>query len=186
MSLQGAYDCFAEGKEEALEWFRGELTGIRTGRVKPELVDSLPVEYYGTRNPLKGLASISNTDARTLVISPWDPSAVSAIEKTITEVNLGAMPIVDGKIIRLSFPTQTEEAREQTVKMLHKKAEEARIRLRQARDEAMKILKDEKESSAITEDDFYEGREKLDEMIDAANDEIKDWVEKKEEEVRTI
>jgi len=186
MSLQDAYDTFELGKDEALEWFARETASLRSGRVKPDIVTKLQVEHYGTRNPLQSLAGVSSIDARTLAISPYDPSAIRAIEKAITDADLGVNPVVDGNIVRLAFPSLTEEVRERTVKQLHKKAEEARVRLRQTRDEALKLIKEEKEASTVTEDDFYNGKEKLDELIAKANDEIEQVVKKKEEEIKAL
>ncbi len=186
MSLQDAYDVFELGVQEALEWFQGEIVGLRTGRVKPDVITKVQVEHYGTRNPLQSLAGVSNIDARTLLVTPYDPSSIRAIEKAITEANLGVNPTVDGQVVRLAFPSLTAEIREQTVRQLHKKAEEARIRLRQSRDEALKMIKEEKENDSLPEDDFYNGKEKLDEMIHAANEEIEKIMKKKEEEITTI
>lgn len=186
MALQDIYDIFEEASKETREWFGQEIAGMRTGRVTPDIVENIPVEYYGARTPLNGLASISNSDARSLVISPWDAGAAGAIEKALTEANLGVQPNLDGEIIRLVFPSLTEEMREQTIKRLHNKAEEARVRLRQARDEALKLLKEEKEAGRETEDDFYDGKKKLDEMIDAANAEVEKIADKKEEDIKVI
>lgn len=186
MALSDIYDIFEEARLETTQWFRGEIVGVRTGRVTPELVERVPVEHYGSRTPLNGLASISNSDARTLVISPWDSGAAGPIEKALTEADLGVQPNLDGEIIRLVFPSLTEEMRQQTIKMLHNKVEEARVRLRQARDEALKLLKEEKEAGNETEDDFYDGKKKLDEMIDEANAELEKIADKKEEDIKAV
>lgn len=186
MSLDAAYHKFEEAKGNTLEWFRGELAGIRTGRVKPDMMAAIQVEHYGSRNPLQGLASVSSLDARTVLISPWDPSSTAAIEKAIIAANMGAQPVVDGKNIRLAFPSLTEEIRGRTIKQLHQKAEEGKQRLRDGREEGIKILKADKQTSAITEDDFYEGREYLDKLIHDVNQEIEVLVEKKEAEIKTI
>lgn len=186
MSLQAAYKHFEEGEEEALTWLRGETSGLRTGRVKPDFVTNLQVEHYGARNPLQSLASVSSADARTLTITPYDPGAVQAIEKAVTEANLGVNPVVDGKVVRLSFPSLTEEVREQTIRMLHNKAEEARVRLRQTRDEALRVVREEKTDGKLSEDEFYDGKAELDERIDKANKAIEELIQKKEEEIRTI
>lgn len=186
MPLQDAFDVFEMGKEEALAWFEGEIASLRSGRVKPDLVTKLSVEHYGTRNPLQSLASVASIDARSLAISPYDPGAIRAIEKALTDADLGVNPNVDGNMIRLAFPSLTEEVRERTVKQLHKKAEEGRVRLRQSRDEALKLVREEKEASTITEDDFYNGKEKLDEMIQAANEKIEQLTKKREEEIRAV
>lgn len=177
---------FTTAKTEVLEWFVQEAGKLRTGRVKPDLVESVQVEAYGARSPLTSLASVSSSDARTLVVSPFDKNIMVDIEKAITNANLGVNPSVDGEIIRLSFPSLTEESRQVTIKTLHAKAEEARVRLRQARDEALRALKEQKENGDATEDDFYTGKEQLDGMIGKANDEIGNIVKKKEEEILTI
>jgi ribosome recycling factor len=186
MSLPEAYQIFESAREEALAWFTQELGGLRTGRVKPDIVSNIQIEHYGARTPLQGVASVSLSDARTIVISPWDRTAVPAIEKALSEANLGAMPAVDGQVLRLSFPLMSTERREETIKQLHKKAEEARVRMRKGRDEGLSMIKKDKENSAITEDDFYEGKEKLDNLIGKANDQIADMVTKKEEEIRKV
>lgn len=186
MSIEKAVEDFEAAQIEAEEWLQNEVGTLRTGRVKPDLVDGVVVELYGARTPLKGVASIAVSDARTMVISPWDPAALAPIKKAITEADLGVQPTEDGRVLRLSFPSLTEERREQTIKMLHKKAEEARVKLRRGRDEALSMLKTEKQDSDITEDDFYEGREKLDKLIDDANKTIDELISKKEEEIRTV
>jgi len=186
MSLNDSYELFELGKQEALDWLAQEVAGLRTGRVKPDLITGIQVEHYGTRNPLQSLASVSSLDARTLAVSPFDPSSIQAIEKALTDADLGVNPSVDGEVIRLAFPSLTEEIREQTVKQLHKKAEEARVRLRLSRDEALKAVRDEKEKGELTEDDYFNGREKLDRLIGDASKEIEGIVAKKEEEVKTV
>ena len=186
MALSNIYDLFDEAKDEAMQWFQGEIATLRTNRVTANLIERIPIEHYGSRTPLQGLASVSNADARTLVISSWDPGAIESIEKSLTEANLGVQPQVDGGVVRLVFPSLTDEMRERTVKTLHQRAEEARVRLRQARDEALKLLKEEKEAGEVTEDDFYDGKKKLDELIEQANSEIEHKAEKREADIRVI
>jgi ribosome recycling factor len=177
---------FEQAKQQALDWLQKEVATLRSGRIKPELVESLLVESYGTRSPLNGLASVSGSDARTLVISPWDKNIVTDIAKAINEANLGVQPVVDGDVIRLSFPSLTDEVRQQTLKILNDKAEETRIRLRQARDEALRSLREEREHGKITEDDFYDGKQQLDQLINTTNNTIVATVQKKEEEVKAV
>ncbi len=186
MPIQEAEHIFNASKEEAVEWFEKEIVGLRSGRVKPALVDSITVELYGARNPLMGLASVSNMDARTILVSPWDKGSIPAIEKAITEANIGVMPTVDGSNIRLAFPSLTEEVRNQTIKTLHAKAEEARIRMRQGRDEALRLLKQEKEKGVIAEDDFYGGKKHLDDLIAKVQVDIEERVRSKEQDIQTI
>lgn len=177
---------FLEEKAESLDWFRQEIVGLRTGRVKPDLVENVQVEHYGSRSPLKALAGVGNTDARTLLVSPWDAGANNAIAKAITDAQVGATPNIDGNVIRLVFPSLTEESRENTIKQLHKKSEEVRVRLRQSRDEALKMVKEGKESGDLTEDDFYEEKKMLDDLIIKANLEVEEIVNRKEIEIREI
>lgn len=186
MPIPQAEQIFNATKDEAIEWFEKEIVGLRSGRVKPVLVESIQVELYGSRNPLKGLASVSNMDARTILVSPWDKNAINAIQKAITEANIGVMPTVDGSNIRLSFPPLTEEVRNQTIKVLHAKAEESRIRMRQGRDEALRLLKNEKEKGTLSEDDFYGGKKHLDELIGKAQLEIEARIKTKEQDIKTI
>lgn len=186
MSITQAEEIFKVGKVEAMEWFEKEVAGLRSGRVKPILIESITVEVYGTRNPIKSIASVSSSDARTLVVSPWDKNNVHAIEKAITEANIGVMPTVDGQMIRLSFPSLTEEVRNTTIKTLHAKGEETRIRMRQTRDEALKHLRQEKEAGKMSEDDFYKGKDNLDDLIGKAQDELQERIAAKEKDIQTI
>lgn len=186
MSLDESYQYFEEAAKETEEWLLKELAGLRTGRVTPDLVNSIQVEFYGSRTPLNGLASVSNSDARTLVVSPWDKGTAAAIEKAIVEADLGIQPVVEGEIIRLVFPSLTDEVRERTMKQLHNKAEEARVRLRQARDEGIKMQKEQKEKGELTEDDLFAGKKSLDEKIGERNTRIESAVEKKEEDIASV
>ncbi len=178
--------AFNADKETILDWLTQEISTLRSSRVKPNIVERLQVESYGALTPLNGLASISNSDARTLLISPWDKNNIAPIEKAVTAANLGVQPVVDGMAIRLSFPSLTQEIREHTLKTLNDKAEEARVKLRVARDEALKSIRAQKEKGEITEDDFYKGKENLDKLIDSANEEVARKVVAKEEEIRTV
>ncbi len=186
MSLTQAFDIFSNNEEQAVDWFKKEIAGLRSGRITPGSVEHVLVEHYGARTPLNGLASVNSSDARTLVITPWDQGSLGAIEKAITAANIGVQPVIDGRIIRLSFPSLNEEIRNQTIKTLHNRAEETRVQLRQGRDEALKMLRHDKEEGAIPEDDFYKGKEKLDAMIAKASDAIDVIVKKKEEDIKTI
>jgi len=186
MTLNEVYGYFEDAKQAALRRLQEEVVTLRTGRVTTAIVESVQVEHYGARTPLNGVAAISSADARTLVIAPWDPGALEAIKKALADADLGVAPTDDGKVVRLIFPSLTEENRKRSVKVLGGYAEETRVRLRQARDEALRIIKQGKEKSDFTEDDFYAGKEKLDELIDAGNKEIATLVEKKEAEIAAV
>lgn len=186
MSQSQAFDIFSKNESAAIDWFKKEIAGLRTGRITPASVEHILVEYYGARTPLNGLASVNSSDARTLVVTPWDQGALGAIDKAITAANIGVQPVVDGRVIRLSFPSLNEEIRAQTIKTLHNRAEEARVQLRQGRDEALKILRHDRQEADMPEDDFYKAKEKLDDMITKSSDTINAIVKKKEEDIRTI
>lgn len=186
MILEEYYRQFNQAKDEATAWLAEEAAGLRSGRVSTDLVARIPVEHYGTRTPLQGVASIVKVDARTLTITPWDATAVVPVQKALVAARVGAQPMVDGKVVRLVFPPLTEEDRERTVKRLHQLAEEARVRLRVGRDAALKHLREAKEAGTLTEDEFYTGRDKLDELTRAANEVIAALVQGKEKDIRNV
>lgn len=126
-----------EKMEKSLEALRKELTGIRTGRANPALVDRLTVDYYGAPTPLQSLASIATPEARLIVIQPFDRSAIPGIEKAVMSSELGLTPSNDGNVIRIAIPQLTEERRQEYVKLLHKRAEDSRVSIRNARRDAM-------------------------------------------------
>ncbi len=186
MSLEVIYKNFDTQAKDVITWFRREISGLRTSRVTINLIESIQVEHYGARTALLGLASISTADARTLIISPWDISAIPAIEKALTQSQLGVNPVLDGKIIRLSFPAMSEEMRKKIIKQLHQKAEEARIRLRQDRDEALGKIKSEQRAGSLSEDSSYAGKKVLNTRIDSYNNEISQIVSGKEDAINQI
>lgn len=186
MTLNDAYKLFGGASKEALDRLRENVARLRTGRVTSAMIEGIPVEHYGAHTPLNGIGSISMADARTLVISPWDPSALAPIKKALTEADLGAQPVDDGKVVRLVFASLTEENRHRSLKVLNEHAEEARVRLRQARDEALRMIKESKQKGELTEDDFYGGKDKLDSLIDEANKEILEISRRKEAEIATV
>jgi len=151
--------------EEVVEYFRVEVGKMRSDRVSPELVDDITISVYGQGQPLKHVANITSIGPRTLEISVWDQSLIPEVEKSLQSASLGASPVVQGKSILLSLPTMSQETREQIIKLLHQKLEEVKISLRSMREDAIKQLKDDKEDSRITEDEFFKGRDKFDELI---------------------
>lgn len=166
-----------------VEHLQTELGGIRTGRATPALVENIQVEAYGAFQPVKAVASISTQDAKTLLIQPWDQSMTKPIENAIAKSDIGIMPTVDGKSIRLSMPMMTDETRQRLVKVMKEKMEEARIACRQIRDEAKKKI--EKEES-VGEDDKHRELENLDKLTKETNGRIDEIGGKKEQEITTI
>lgn len=186
MPINSIFKQFEQHATTTLAWLHEHMQTLRTGRVTTATVSHVPVEHYGARTPLNGVATLSLLDARTILISPWDVAAVPAIEKALLQANVGATPVVDGKAVRLSFPMLNEEMRKVSVKKLHQQAEEARVKLRRSRDDLLAVLKKERQASTISEDEFYGGKEGLDQRIGQANEQILSLVAAKEEELRTL
>jgi len=169
--------------ERTIEWFRGEISSLRTGRATPALVEDLEVEYYGSKSPLKHIASISTPDSRTIVIQPWDKNALQAIGKAIEHSSLNMNPIADKEIIRLALPALTEERRKDLIKILNTKWEEARVRSRRERDEAWREVQDREKEKKISEDEKFRAKDELQKRVDEFNATLEDVRSKKEQEI---
>ncbi len=171
---------------KAIDFFKKDISGLRTGRASSAMLDGIYVEAYGTKTALVGLASISVPEARSLVITPWDKTIAKEIEKAITAANLGVNPVNEGDKIRLVVPSLTEENRKELVKKLNEKMETSRIALRQIRDEIKESIEAAFKNKAISEDDKFRFVKELDEEITRQNDALKKIKDKKEEEIMTI
>jgi ribosome recycling factor len=169
----------------ALEVVGREFASIRTGRASAGLLDSLRVDYYGNPTPVNQMASVSVPDARTIVIQPWEAAQLKAIEKAIQTSDLGLNPQNDGKIIRLTMPTLTEERRKQLAKSVGKVAEEGRVAVRnirrEANDKLKAMVKDKK--APITEDDERRGHDQIQKTTDQYIARIDELLKKKEQEI---
>lgn len=172
--------------ENAVEHFAGEASKIRTGRAHPGLVENLMVDYYGTRTPLRQIASISIPEARQILISPWDKGSLVLIEAAIRESDLGLNPGNDGVALRITLPALTEETRKNFVKSLNQRAEEARIGVRTVREEIWKEIQDLEKTGDISEDDKFAGKEELQKVIDDYNQKLETLRKKKEDEILTL
>lgn len=172
--------------EKSIEHFKDELSQIRTGRASTALVESLMVDYYGAKSPLKQVASISTPEPRTIMISPWDKDNLVNIEKAIRESQLNLNPNNDGKVVRINIPALTEERRKELLKVVGQKAEEARIALRKHREDVWEEIQKMEKEGKIGEDDKFLGKDKLQEMIDEYNAKIEEIKTKKEEDVLTV
>lgn len=142
-----------EKMEKSLEFLKGEYLAIRTGRAHPGLVSDIKADYYGTPTPLKQMANITIPESRKIMISPFDRTSLKAIEKAILASSLGITPQNDGESVRLTMPELTRERRVELTKLLAKKAEEAKIVLRNHRRDSVEVVKKMEKDSAITEDD---------------------------------
>ena len=163
-----------------------DLTGIRTGRATPALVEKMPIDYYGMPTPLLQLASISIPEARAILIKPFDPTSLKAIEKSILASELGLTPNNDGKSIRLNLPPLTEERRRDLVKVVHGRLEESRIAIRNIRRDIIKDLKDFEKEKMISEDELKQGEEEIQKLTDSMIVEIDRVGVKKEKEIMEV
>jgi ribosome recycling factor len=172
--------------DKALEFFKEELGKLRTGRASAVLVESLTVDYYGSLSPLKQVASITVSDPRTIVIAPWDKDSLVSIEKAIRESQLNLNPVNDGQVVRISIPPLTEERRKELVKVLNQKAEEARVTVRKCRESVWDEIQKMADDGKIGEDEKFQGKDKLQKVVDEYNKSIEEMREKKEGEIMTI
>ncbi len=174
---------FVARGEEIVKWLEREFAGVRTGRATPALLDLVQVESYGTRVPIVQVGSVSVEDARTLRISVWDQSAIKAVEKAITEADLGVSVNADGSGIRVIFPELTSERRAQLLKIGKAKLEEARVSIRGARDEAIKEIDAQEKLGEMSEDQRFTAKEDLQKKVDTFNNTLNDLFELKEKEI---
>jgi ribosome recycling factor len=171
---------------KSVESTRGELATVRTGRASPHLLDRITVDYYGTETPLKQLAGIATTDARLLTLTPYDKSAIAAIEKSILESDVGLTPNNDGNVIRLQIPELTEERRKEMVKVVHGVAEEGRVAVRNIRRDVMHDLRELKKDGDVGEDEERGAESELQTLTDDAIGEIDNLLKGKEEEILEV
>lgn len=169
--------------KKAVDAFRKSMSGVRTGRASPALVEGIVVEYYGTQTPLKQIANISVPDARSLVIQPFDKSAMPEIEKAIMKSDLGITPKTESGLVRLNMPSLTEERRKDLVKLIKKNGEEARIVLRNIRRDGIDALK---KDDAMTEDVKKKQEDQIQKLVKKYTDTIDQILADKEKEVMEV
>ncbi len=172
--------------ESSLKALQHELTSMRTGRASTGLVNKLMVEYYGVPTALQELALVSVPEAQLITIRPYDASAIKAIERAILQSDLGLNPNNDGKIIRLQIPRLTEERRRDLTKGVHKRVEESRISIRNARRDGVDNLRSFEKEKAITEDDMHTGQKKLQKLTDDYIKKVDDISAAKEKEIMEV
>lgn len=179
-------DGFKPKFKQALEFFEREAATLRTGRANPSILDNVQVEAYGTKMPLNGVGNISVSDSKSLVISPWDKNVLKDIEKAIVAADLGIGVVNEGDKIRLTVPLLTEENRRELVKKLNVKMEDARIVIRQLRDEVKQLVEGAFAKKEISEDDKFRFIKELDEAVNDYNEELKKSRDHKEKEIMTV
>jgi len=182
-------DIIKETKDKmkaSLNVFEQDLHGIRGGRASTALVDRLIVDYYGQDTELRQLANISTPEAMQILIRPYDKSAVKSIEKAIQTANLNIHPNVDGDVIRLNMPPLTRERRQELVKFLHKRMEDARVTMRNIRRSANDDLKEFEKEGMISEDDLERGEEEVQKLTDQYIEQIEELGKLKEKEIMEV
>lgn len=170
----------------AIQSLMDDLSGVRTGRASPALVEKLSIEYYGSPVPLMQLASISVPEPRQLMIKPFDAASIKDIERAIQSSELGITPMNDGKVIRLNLPPLTEERRRELTKFVNNRLEEARVSVRNVRRDSNKDLREFEEGKLISEDDLKQGEEEIQKLTDKIIEEINEIGKKKEQEIMEI
>ena len=172
--------------KKAVDVLRKEYGSMRAGRATPALLDKISVDYYGVPTPINQMANISVPEPRLLVIQPWDKGVIATIEKAIMKSDLGLTPNSDGTVIRLAIPQLTQERRNELAKVAKKKAEEARVAVRNIRRDANDQLKDFSKGKAISEDEEKRGEEEVQKLTDKFVKEIDHVLEHKEQEIMEV
>lgn len=187
--LQEEVDMYMEDAKDhmdrAIQHLEFELTKISTGKASPAIVSGLPVPYYGSMTPMGQVASITTSDARTLVIQPWEKSMLAPIERAIFEANIGVTPMNDGEVVRLSFPPLTEERRRDLVKRAKHLGEEAKVSIRNSRRDAMEHIK-KAVKDGYPEDMGKRKEEEIQDMTNKYSSKVDHMLEVKDKEIMTV
>jgi len=181
-----ALQQYKEQFVNTIDHLKQEISGLRTGRATPALVEDIIVEAYNVRQPVKALASISVVDAKTITVQPWDKSILQNLDAGIRASNLGINPVNDGVLLRLVLPDLTQERRGELIKVLHTKLEQARIGVRKVREEIRDTIDRAEKEKQISEDEKFSSQEDLEKMVKDYNESIKQIGEEKEKEIQTI
>ena len=176
----------ADRMDRTIEALRKEFSSIRTGRASLALLDGIMVNYYDTLTPLQQLASLSIPESRQMAIQPWDPKTIPDIEKAILKSDLGLTPMNDGKMIRMSIPLLTEERRKQLVKIVKKKAEEAKVAVRNIRRDANEELKKLEKEKHLSEDEVKKAQDVIQKITDSYIARVDDVLANKEKEIMEV
>jgi ribosome recycling factor len=186
MTVDSALKAATEKMDKAIAVLKDELSGVRTGRATPALLQRVVVDYYGTPVPIQQLASFSVPEPRTLVISPFDRNAIASMEKAIMASDLGITPGNDGSVIRLSFPPLTEERRKELIKLVHHRGEEGRVAVRNIRRHSKEELEKLEREGGISEDDLVRSEKELQKLTDKHISDIDEVVAHKDAELKEI
>jgi len=177
------FSDFKQKIEGTKNWLGEEFKSIRTGRATPTILDSVMVESYGSKVPIKQVASINIEDARTLRVSPWNTDQIVDVEKAITNANLGLSVVVDDKGVRAIFPELTTERRGSLIKLAKEKTEKARMSIRGERDGVWDDIQERQKSGELSEDEKFKLKDEMQEMVDNGNKVFDEALGRKEEEI---
>lgn len=169
-----------------IDWLQKEMNSLRSDRASTHMVEDVVVTVYNTPTPIKQLASLTIPEPRQIMIEPWDKNSITEIEAGLTAHESSFSVSNDGNAIRISLPPMSEETRKQTVTLLHKKLEEARVSLRKIREDIMKAAKQGKEAGGISEDELFQIQKDVQTIIDDHNAQVKTMGEQKEKEIMTV
>ncbi|MBQ3534148.1 MAG: ribosome recycling factor [Clostridia bacterium] len=184
--MKDEYKVYQEKMKKSIDSVVSDFDAVRAGRANAAVLNRISVDYYGTPTPIQQIASVGSPDPRTLVITPWDASALRGIEKAILESDLGINPSNDGKSIRLAFPQLTEERRKELVKQIRKYAEGGKVAVRNIRRDAMDHFKKQQKASEITEDELKIAEKDLQKLTDDSCKEIDTLLANKEKELMSV
>ena len=184
--LKDEYKVYEEKMRKSIDSVSADFASVRAGRANASVLDRIMVDYYGSPTPIQQIASITSPDPRSLVIQPWDTSAVKLIKKAIETSDLGINPQDDGRSLRLAFPQLTEERRKELVKQIHKYAENGKVAIRNIRRDAMESFKKKEKASEITEDDLKQAEKDLQKLTDDSSKKIDELLARKEKELMEI
>jgi ribosome recycling factor len=172
--------------QKAVEFLRHELSGLRTGKASPAMVEHITVDYYGAQTRLREIANIATPEARLLVINPYDPTSLAAIEKAILAANIGVTPVSDGRIVRIPVPELSEERRKDLVKVARRQAEEARVAIRNVRRDGNEAAKAIERDRKATEDELDQALKEVQKSTDDHIRKIDEMLAAKEKEIMAV
>ena len=184
--LKDEYKVFEDKMKKSVDSVAADFSAVRAGRANAAVLDRIMVDYYGTPTPIQQIASIGSPDPRSLVIQPWDASAVKAIEKAIQESDLGINPANDGKVLRLLFPQLTEERRKELIKQIGKYAEGGKVAIRNIRRDALEKFKKLQKDGEITEDDLKLAEKDIQKLTDEMIKKVDELYAAKEKELMVV
>ena len=186
MTVKEIYSSHEDRMKKTVEMLRKEYGTLRAGRATPSLLDKITVDYYGTPTPINQVANISVPEPRSIIIQPWEKTMISPVEKAILKSDLGLTPNSDGSVIRLTIPQLTQQRRSELVKVVHKKAEETRVAVRNLRRDANESIKKLEKDKVVSEDEAKKAQDDMQKLTDKYIKEIDTVMNAKEKEIMEV